>query len=130
MEFISSLLGGTDTPDAPLDMVATEMTALEEAVPLDARAASSAAARRGADGADGSSRGAALLEAFEKGPYARERAFLSVETADVMKEILGGHAGSERGGASTHGGARGLGGALRGRSPGAPAAPVSIARAS
>ena len=135
MEFISSLLGGTDTPDAPLDMAATEMTALAEAVPLDARAASSAAARRGADGADGadgSSRGAALLEAFEKGPYARERAFLSVETADVMKEIgpiLGGHAGSERGGASTHGGARGLGGALRGRSPGASVAEALRRRA-
>ena len=51
VEFISSLLGGTDTPDAPLEQkfeslpsTAAEMTALAESAPLDAWKRASAAA--------------------------------------------------------------------------------------
>ena len=118
VEFISSLLGGTDTPDAPLEQkfeslpsTAAEMTALAESAPLDAwKRASAAAAHRtnlagGEDARDAS-----------EAPYARERAFLSLQTADVMN-TLGPFLGGFKEGRG--GDARAPGGALRGRSPGA-----------
>ena len=85
MEFISSLLGGTDTPDAPLEQkfeglpsTAAEMTALAESTPL-------AAAAKIKSGAGDAAHVAAGDVASD--PYAQERAFLSLETSDVMNTL-------------------------------------------
>ena len=85
VEFISSLLGGTDTPDAPLEQkfeglpsTAAEMTALAESTPLAAAAKIKSGAGDAAHVAAGD---------VASGPYAQERAFLSLETSDVMNTL-------------------------------------------
>ena len=92
VEFISSLLGGTDTPDAPLEQkfeglpsTVAEMTALAEAVPLDARAAQDAASSLAASAHKGTHDNSGGVPAED--PYARERAFLSLGTSGAMNTL-------------------------------------------
>ena len=129
MEFISSLLGGTDTPDAPLEQkfeglpsTAAEMTALAESTPL-------AAAAKIKSGA-GDAQNHVAAGDVASGPYAQERAFLSLETSDMMN-TLGPFLGDIIARNARAGGEnKGLGGQfLRGQSPGASVAEALRRRA-